>query len=156
MTEIFIFLHVASAIVFIGELMFASLWLRSAVARGEDLPVARYVISTMRLTSRGVAFPAIVVQLISGLALMHFREVHFSRAIWLWVSIALFTVVASMWHGTLIPLRKKLERLLEGGAAGPLPAEYGPIAKRWVSVSRTVLVLIGVILVLMVWRPVLS
>lgn len=156
MTSLFVFLHVASAIVFVGELLFASFWLRSSIGRSEGLPVARYVVATMRLTSRGVALPAIAVQLISGIALMHFRHVLISRAIWLWASIALFAVAAALWHATLIPMRKRLEQILEGASgATALPAEYGPIAERWVSVSRTVLALLGVVLVLMIWKPML-
>jgi len=133
----------------VGEILFASLWLRSSLSRGADASVTRYVVATMAITSRGVALPASQINLVTGILLIFLGPTHFSHALWLWVSIALYTIMAGMWHGTLIPLRKKMESVLEGSGT----SEYGPMARRWVSVSRTVLILFALILVLMIWKP---
>ncbi len=153
MLLLLLFLHIASAVVLVGEILFASLWLRSSLARGSDAGVTRYVIATMTVTSRGVAMPAFVVNLASGVLLSIFGHVHWSHAIWLILSIVLYTIMASLWHGTLIPLRKKMAVMLEGVGSGPLPAEYEPMARQWVRISGAVLVLFAAILVLMVWKP---
>jgi uncharacterized membrane protein len=153
MTQLLLFLHIGSAVLLVGEILFASLWLRSSLARAADPGVTRYVITTMAVTSRGVAMPAFVVNLASGVLLSIFGHVHWSHAIWLILSIVLYTIMASLWHGTLIPLRKRMAEKLEAVGSGPLPADYEPMARQWVRISGAVLMLFAAILVLMVWKP---
>jgi uncharacterized membrane protein len=97
--------------------------------------------------------PAFAVNLASGVALSIFGDVQWSRAIWLILSIVLYTIMGSLWHGTLIPLRKRMALMLEGVGQGPLPADYEPMARMWTKVSGAVLMLFLAIFALMIWRP---
>lgn len=144
----------------IGELLFASLWLRSALARGGGSAITRYTLATMEWTSKSFAFPAILVNLLTGLALMHFAHVDLGRAKWLIVALVLYVVLSGIWHGMLIPTRKKMQRLVEAVPAAGYPAEdretsseFRGLSKRWVSGSVVALALVFVILGLMVLQP---
>jgi uncharacterized membrane protein len=153
MIPLLLFFHIGSAALLVGEILFASIWLRSSLSRRSDAGVTRYVIATMAVTSRGIAMPAFAVNLASGVALSIFGDVQWSRAIWLILSIVLYTIMGSLWHGTLIPLRKRMALMLEGVGQGPLPADYEPMARMWTKVSGAVLMLFLAIFALMIWRP---
>jgi uncharacterized membrane protein len=155
-----VYLHAASAVVLIGELLFASLWLRSALARGGGSAITRYTLATMEWTSKSVALPAILVNLLTGLALLHFAHIDFRRAKWVIVSLALYVVLTGIWHGMLIPTRKKMQRLVEAAPSAGYPteeretsSEFRGLSKRWVSGSVVALVTVFVILGLMVLQP---
>lgn len=156
-----VFLHVASAVALIGELIYASLWLRSALARGGGSAITRYTLATMEWTSKSVALPAILVNLIAGLALLHFAHIDFARETWIHISLGLYVVLTGIWHGMLIPTRKKMQRLVEAAPAAGYPAEeretsseFRGLAGRWLSVNAVALVLVFAILALMVLKPV--
>ncbi|HEX7078045.1 MAG TPA: DUF2269 family protein [Candidatus Eisenbacteria bacterium] len=167
MRQALVFLHVAGGVLLIGELLFASLWLRSAMSRGGSPAILRYTLATMTWTSKSVALPAILVNLIAGLALLHFAGVHLGGAIWVWLSLALYVVLSGLWHGVLIPTRKRMLARMEeaagsaggggtgAGAAGAIPEETLAMARRWISVSGAVLALLFAILLLMTWKPAL-
>jgi hypothetical protein len=72
LTQLLLFLHIGSAVLLVGEILYATLWLRSSLARGTDPNVTRYVLGTMALTSRGIAMPAYGVNLASGIVLSFF------------------------------------------------------------------------------------
>ena len=153
MIQLLLFLHIGGAVLLVGEILYASLWLRSSLHRGPEPQITRYVLGTMALTTRGVAMPAYYVNLISGILLGFVANVHWSRAIWLIVSIVLYTIMSSLWQGTLIPLRQKMEAELERAGSGSLPATFEPMARQWVRISGAVLALLAAILGLMIWRP---
>jgi uncharacterized membrane protein len=160
--SVLLYLHVAGAVALTGELLFASLWLRSALARGGGPAVVRYVLATMAWTSKSVALPAILVNLLSGLALLHFAHVRMSEATWIVVSLVLYVVLTGIWHGMLIPLRKKMQKLVEAAPAVGYAAEeretsgeFAPLARRWVSGSAAAIALLFLILLLMVLKPTL-
>jgi uncharacterized membrane protein len=156
-----LYLHIAGGVALVGELLIGSLWLRSALARGGGSAVLRYALATMAWTSKSIALPAILVNLIAGLALLHFGTPGILVGTkWIFVSIALYVVLSGLWHGMLIPMRKKMQGLIEAApAAGyaaeerETTAEFTALAKAWLSVSGIVLALLFVILLLMVWKP---
>ena len=160
MRSLLLYLHVASAVALTGELLFASLWLRSALARGGGSSIVRYTLATMAWTSKSIAFPAILVNLITGLALLHFAGIETEHAKWVIVSLVLYVVLTGIWHGMLIPLRKRMQKLVEAAPAAGYgaevredSAEFMGLAKRWISVSGAAIALLFVILLLMVWKP---
>jgi len=163
MTELFRVFHVIGAVVLIGELFYAGLWLARAVARGEA-GLRVYVLATMAWTSKSYALPAILINLLTGLALIHFRKTALAHALWLWIALALYIVVTGLWHGVLIPRRKKMAALYgepeKGGARIVAAGEGGhgsfdEMARGWLAVNGVTVLLLFVILALMVWRPML-
>ena len=161
MTEFFRVFHVIGAVVLIGELLYAGLWLARAVARGEA-GLRVFVLATMAWTSKSYALPAILINLLTGLALIHFRKVPLAHALWLWIALALYIVVTGLWHGVLIPRRKKMSSLYgepEKGAAKLVASGEGghgsfdEMARGWLAVNGVTVLLLFVILALMVWRP---
>ncbi|HEU4335356.1 MAG TPA: DUF2269 family protein [Candidatus Eisenbacteria bacterium] len=166
MAELFRALHVIGGVVLVGELLFSGLWLGRALARG-DTNLRPYALATMAWTSKSYALPAILVNLIAGLALIHFARTPLAHALWLWIALGLYVVVTGLWHGVLIPRRKKMAALFgepekgaKGGAAaapaggaGASDAEFEAMARGWLGVNAVTVLLLFAILVLMVWRP---
>ena len=155
------FLHIAGAVVLIGDLLYGGFWLGQAVKRG-DAGLRGYVLATMAWTSKSYALPAILVNLIAGLGLIHFRHTPMATALWLWISIPLYVVVTGLWHGVLIPRRKKMaaafgepEKGGKAAGAGAAAGDFDAMARGWLSVNGVVLTLLFVILALMIWRPTL-
>jgi uncharacterized membrane protein len=155
-----LYLHVASAVTLIGELLFASLWLRSALARGGGSAITRYALATMAWTSKSVAFPSLLVNLVSGLGLLHAEHVSLSEARWLVVSLILYVLLMGIWHGILTPMRRKMQKLVEAAPAAGYPteereasSEFHSMASRWVSASVGAAALLFLILFLMVAKP---
>ena len=161
MTEAMRILHVFGAVVLIGDLLFAGFWLSRAVKRG-DTGLRAYVLATMAWTSKSYALPAILVNLIAGLALIHFKETPMATALWLWIALVLYVVVTGLWHGVLIPRRKKMAALFgepekgaKAGTAAAAAGDFDSMARGWLSVNGVTVLLLFVILALMVWRPTL-
>jgi|AP12_2_1047962.scaffolds.fasta_scaffold98752_2 uncharacterized membrane protein len=159
MTDFFRILHVLGGVVLIGELLFSGLWLARALARG-DAGLRGYVLATMAWTSKSWALPAILINLVAGLALLHFRHTPLAHALWLWIAVVLYVVVTGLWHGVLIPRRKKMaarfgepEKGAAAAAGGGDAAEFEAMAKGWLGVNAVTVALLFVILALMVWRP---
>ncbi len=157
MTDFFRVLHVFGGFVLVGELLFAGLWLGRAVARG-DAGLRPYVLSTMAWTSKSYALPAILVNLVAGLALIHFRKTPMAHALWLWIALALYVVVTGLWHGALIPRRKRMAAMFgepEKGAAKKTEGggDFDTLARAWLRLNAVTVILLFVILALMVWRP---
>lgn len=160
MTEFFRILHVFGAVVLIGDLLFAGFWLSRAVARG-DAGLRSFVLATMAWTSKSYALPAILINLIAGLALIHFKKTPMATALWLWISLVLYVVVTGLWHGVLIPKRKKMAAMFgepeKGGkaAVAGAPGDFDSMARAWLGINGVTVILLFVILALMVWRPTL-
>ncbi|MGE5175110.1 MAG: DUF2269 family protein [Hyphomicrobiales bacterium] len=154
---ILLFFHVAGAVVLMGELLFASLWLKAALKKTGGSTLLRYTLATMTWTSKSYALPAILVNLLAGLGLLHFAGVAWGTAIWLWISLVLYVVVTGMWHGMLIPMRKRMLAAVEAAAGsggdGAAPAETLAMASKWVSASGVVMAMLFAILLLMTWKP---
>jgi uncharacterized membrane protein len=154
-------LHVFGAVVLIGDLLYGGHWLRRAVQRGEA-GVRPYVLATMAWTSKSLALPAILINLLAGLALIHFKKTPLATALWLWIALALYIVVTGLWHGVLIPRRKKMAAMFgepeKGGKAGTAAGtagDFDSMARAWLGVNGATVLLLFVILALMVWRPTL-
>lgn len=155
-----LFLHVASAVALTGELLFASLWFRAALARGGGPAVTRYALGTMAWTSKSVALPFILLNLLTGLALIHFNRFSLIGTRWILISLALYVILTGLWHGLLIPTRKRMQALVESvPAAGyasedrETSVEFSGLARKWISMSGVAIALLFAILLLMVWKP---
>lgn len=152
----------------IGDLLFAGFWLSRAVARG-DAGLRPYVLATMAWTSKSYALPAILINLIAGLALIHFKKTPMATALWLWIALVLYIVATGLWHGVLIPKRKKMAAMFgepekgakagagaaAAGAAAGAAADFDSMARAWLGVNGVTVFLLFAILALMVWRPTL-
>jgi uncharacterized membrane protein len=100
--------------------------------------------------------PATIASIVTGVTLAFLGRFSWARSTWLVAAVVLFAIAGAVWHWGLIPLRVKMGALVEAEEDGAdLPAEYERVARRWLSVNGVILALLGAILALMVWRPVL-
>lgn len=166
MTELMRALHVIGAVLMIGELTYSGFWFGRAVKRG-DASLRSFVLATMAWTSKSWALPAILVNLLTGLALVHFRKTPMATALWLWVAVVLYIVVTGLWHGALIPKRKKMAALIGepekggkaaapgGGAVAAAAGDFDAMASGWLQLNAVTVFLLFAILLLMILRPTL-
>jgi len=160
-TELLRVLHVVGAVLLIGDLAYSGFWFGRAVKRG-DASLRSYVLATMAWTSKTWALPAIAINLLTGLALIHFRGTPMATALWLWIAVVLYVVMSGLWHGILIPTRKKMAAMIgepekggKSGAAAGAAGDFDAMARAWLQVNALTVLLVFVILVLMIWRPTL-
>jgi uncharacterized membrane protein len=156
--------HVIGAVLMIGELTYSGFWFGNAVKRG-DASLRSFVLATMAWTSKTYALPAILVNLLTGLALIHFRKTPMATALWLWIAVVLYIVVTGLWHGALIPKRKKMAAMIGepekggkaggGAAAAAASAEFDAMAAGWLRLNAVAVFLLFAILLLMILRPTL-
>jgi uncharacterized membrane protein len=100
--------------------------------------------------------PATVASISTGVALAFLGRFSWTRSTWLVAAVVLFTIAGAVWHWGLIPLRVQMGALVEAEEDGAdLPPEYERLARRWLSANGVILALLGAILALMIWRPVL-
>jgi uncharacterized membrane protein len=162
-TEFLRVLHVAGAVLLIGELTYSGIWFGRAVKRG-DASLRSYVLATMAWTSKTWALPAIAVNLLTGLALIHFRGTPMATALWLWIAVVLYVVMSGLWHGILIPTRKKMAAMIGepekggkavGGGSAASSGDFEAMARAWLQVNGLTVLLVFAVLILMIWRPTL-
>ncbi len=154
MREAVLFVHIASAILLAGDLVFGTAWLAGSLRAPGGPALARYVQRSLRSSGRRIALPAMLVLFLSGLYLVHLDHLSFHRDLWVSVSLLLFLVLSGLWHGVLIPVRKKMERAAESaGTADALGEDYPKLARAWINASGAILFLTAAILVLMVSKP---
>ena len=160
MKTLLLYLHIAGGLALTGELLMGTLWLRSAVARGGGPAILRYALGTMAWTGRSIALPAMLVNLVAGLGLLHLGGAAMMKGKWVIGSVVLYVILMGLWHGMLIPTRKKMQVLIEGAPAAGYAAEeretsseFLGLAKRWLAISAVAVVILFAILFLMVWRP---
>ncbi len=133
------------------------MYLAASLRRPDRRRIAPFVQSLLRLTGRAIGVPATVASVLTGFALAFVGGYSWTRSIWLVAAVALFTIAGAVWHWGLIPLRVRMGALVgaEEDAVADVPPEYEHLAKRWLSVNGAILALLGAILALMVWKPML-
>ena len=101
--------------------------------------------------------PATVLSLLTGVGLVYAGGFSWTRSIiWLLAALALFSIAGAVWHWGLIPLRVRMGALADAERdAADVSPEYERLARRWLSVNGVIVALLGAILALMVWKPVL-
>jgi uncharacterized membrane protein len=100
--------------------------------------------------------PATIASILTGVGLVVVGGFSWTRSIWLLAAIALFSIAGAVWHWGLIPLRVRMGALVRSdGDEADVPPEYVRLARRWLSVNGAILALLGAILALMIWKPVL-
>lgn len=136
------FLHIASAIVFVGPLIVVTAASPRAIHAGADgLPLLRWLQRSTRIYGA-----LTLVVLLFGLWLVPVAHVKWGE-FWLSSSMTLYVVALGLLFGLVVPDLRQAVVHLEAGEASDVKA--GRIA----AVSGAISLIWLVILLLMVWRP---
>lgn len=133
------------------------MWLAASLRRADSARIAPYVQALLRLTGRWIGVSATVGSIVTGVWLAFLGGFSWTRSVWMTGGIALFAIAGAVWHWGLIPLRIRMgERAAVAERTGELPADYLPLARRWLTVNGVILALLAAILWLMVSKPTLA
>jgi uncharacterized membrane protein len=146
-------MHQLGAILFMGNIVIAAVWL-SLARRSRDAESLRFGLRGVVLTDALFTLPGSLLLLLNGgiLGTPYFE----TGARWLFISIALFLLSAILWLAVLIPVQKRLCRLVDPvPRGGALPAECDGLLARWFRVGGVAVLLPLAALVLMVFKPAL-
>jgi uncharacterized membrane protein len=148
MYQVLLFIHIVSAIIWVGGAFFAQLLAIRVNASNDPNELPRFGRNVEFLGMR-VFLPASIVLFIAG-ALMVAQQWSFGQ---LWVSISMGLWILSAVAGALYigPRTKKVAQLFE--AEGPSSTAARALMDRIFLVSRLELVSFAVIVALMVFKP---
>lgn len=143
-------IHIFSAIAALGANLTYGFLTYKAEREPQHLP---FMLHTIRWLDNKVANRSYMVVLITGLALVWINDYSFS-ALWIWLSLFLFTVIAIIGMLLYAPVLKQQIHLAERQETKT--EAYQKIRAKSVVLGVTVTLLVVIILVLMVWKPMLS
>ena len=147
MYELIVFVHILSAMVWVGGGLFAQFTMAHLRSNGGDATVADYLIGLEWAENRVFGLSSGLV-FITGVTMVALSEAWTFSQLWVIVALTLFIVDAAIqgiWGGRAL---KDLRHAYESDAAGI----SGPL-KRVVTVNNVDTVLVLVILSMMVFKP---
>jgi uncharacterized membrane protein len=147
-------MHILGAVLFLGNILVSAAWVSVArrLRHTESLRVAiRGIIATDTLFT----MPGVLLLLLNGgiLGTPYFK----AGAMWLFISIGLFVLSAIIWGVVLVPLQRRLSRIMKATPPGSaVPAEGDILLRRWFRWGGVATLLPLAVLVLMVAKPALG
>ena len=100
-------LHLAGALLFLGNVLVGAVWLALADASG-SVPTLRFATRVINVADLALTAPGALLALLNGAALANAWGGLFG-APWLVRSLALFGAITCLWAFILVPLQLKLE-----------------------------------------------
>lgn len=152
----FKFLHLLSAVLFLGNLIVSAMWKLQADRSG-DAAVAAFAARLVARTDKLFTGPAAFVVLMTGGMLPTAGGYGFGGQGWIHAGATAFVLSGLIWLIVLIPIQRKQSAMaatFESGAQ--IPAEYQALTKRWAKWGGIATLLPIVALALMVYRPWIS
>jgi uncharacterized membrane protein len=141
------FLHVLAAVIGVG----ANLTYPVLLARAHQEPAhLAHILGTIRVLDRRVAMPAYGVILLTGLLMVWIGPVSITAS-WVWISLALYAVIAAIGAAALAPAMGTMRQTLAAG--GPESPGYRRAQTRAYRLVAIAVALAVVILGLMVIKP---
>jgi uncharacterized membrane protein len=149
--DLFLWLHIAIAIVAFGPTFTFPVW--TAMARRTGGPAIPYAIGTIRRLLERVILPLAVVMPFTGVVLIYVGRFDLWGTPWLLVAIALYTIAFGIAAGLSLPNVRRMLSLFGPEMTDSQRAEVMARADRQRIFGYTNSVLILVIVFLMVAKP---
>jgi uncharacterized membrane protein len=149
--QIWLFLHVLGAVLFLGNIVTAAFW-KAMADRTDNPEVIRYAAKNVMLADWVFTLPGLVLIIVSG-SLMAASGGLLSGWNWLTLSLLLFAVTGVIWLAVLLPLQRKMIRLsAANAAAGSVNDAYRRASRHWNTIGLIATLLPVVILYLMIGK----
>lgn len=150
---LWLFLHIAGSVLFLGNIITAAFWKIRADLKGDPAEVHNTVKNVM-LADLVFTLPGLLLIIISGVVMAVQAGYVMGGMNWLMASLILFGVTGILWAGFLIPLQKGMIRhSMQSIRDGVISAGYKRASTYW-AVGGTIATLLPVvILYFMVSKP---
>ena len=144
-------MHILGAILFMGNIVVTATWVTIA-RRARHTEALRVAVRGIVATDTIFTMPGVLLLALNGgiLGTPFFKQ----GAMWLFISIGLFIIGGIVWGAALVPLQRRLSRLMKATPpSAAVPAEVDTLLKRWFRWGGVATLLPLVALVLMVVKP---
>ncbi len=144
-------MHLVGAVLFLGNIVVTAVW-ASLGRRSRDPEVVRFLVRGVLVTDAVFTLPGVILLVLNGgiLGTAWFK----AGAPWIIVSVTLFAITGILWGAVLVPIQRKLARVVAGMPnGGPIPPEYDILMAKWFRFGGIATLLPLVTLVLMVLKP---
>ena len=146
-------IHIAGAILFVGNITVTALWKTAADRTGNPVIVA-WSQRLVRVTDRAFTVPGILLLLGDGLVMALERGPLVYHSVWVMWGVTLLLASGVIWGVVLVPVQRRQLRLsLDFRAGREIPAGYWLLARRWRMFGMLATLLPWAALWLMVLRP---
>lgn len=152
--NIWLFVHVLGAILFVGNIVTAAFWkIRADFSGNPD--VVYHGVRNVMLADYVFTLPGLIMIIVSGNVMAVQAGYSMSVFSWLTLSQFLFALTGVVWVLVLIPLQRKMIRLgREAVQTGTVPESYRRVSLYWAVFGTAATVLPVLILYLMVFKNV--
>ncbi len=125
---VFKLLHLASVVLFLGNIITGLFWMRYAF-KTRKLPIIRHTVQGVIFSDRIFTLPGVVLIVAGGLLSAIHGQIPITGTGWIFWSIVLFSIsgIAFIWK--VAPLQKKLYRLTMDSSAQN--------AEDWIKINKT-------------------
>ncbi|WP_339223489.1 DUF2269 family protein [Paenibacillus sp. FSL W7-1332] len=150
---LWLFLHIAGCVLFLGNIITAAFWKIRADLRGDPAEVHNTVKNVL-LADMVFTLPGLLLIIISGVVMAVQAGYAMGGMNWLMASLILFGVTGILWAGFLIPLQKGMIRhSMQSIRDGVISAGYKRASTYWALGGTIATLLPIVILYFMVSKP---
>lgn len=147
-----LFLHVAGAVLLVGNIITAAFWHERARRTG-NAAVVHSAAKTVMLADGVFTLPGIMLLVVSG-AIMAERSGYGWGFHWLTLSLLLFGLSGAIWLAALLPLQRRMIRLSRQGLeSGVVPQDYLRVSAGWNAFGTIAALLPVIVLYLMIAKP---
>jgi len=145
-------LHVISAAILLG-MGFCSAFFKLQVDRTGNLPAIVFASQTVVLVDRIFTMPAVVLQLVTGLAMVWLGGYSISEA-WIMFALGFFVLTGFCWiPAVYIQLRCRKMAMRASQAGTALPSEYQHLSRIWFWLGVVGFTAVWILVGLMVMKP---
>ncbi|MGY5343203.1 DUF2269 family protein [Paenibacillus glucanolyticus] len=150
---LWLFLHIAGCVLFLGNIITAAFWKVRADLKGDPTEI-HHTVKNVMLADYVFTLPGLLLLIISGVVMSVQAGYGMGGMSWLAVSLILFGITGILWAGILIPLQKGMIRLsLESIGGGVISDRYKRVSIYWAVGGTAATLLPVIILYLMVSKP---
>jgi uncharacterized membrane protein len=146
--------HVFSVVLFLGNIITGIFWKAHADATGDPKVQAHALAGVIR-SDAWFTLPAVVVIIITGVALASMAGLPLLGTGWIAASLAAFALSGVLFGAFIAPLQRRLLTEALGAqpeAAWPSPA-YRRLSRRWEAIGLVAIALPLAALALMIFKP---
>src|SRR6266478_3496009 len=149
-----LFFHILGVVLLLGNTIVSIFWKFKSDST-KDLKIIAHTHREIRRADRIFSHIGIILILITGFGLWHVDRIKVMQTKWLLWGLILFVISMIVWGAVIVPTEKRLTSLSDKSLTeGNVDPGIIRLSKKWYNTAAIFVALMGIILILMVYRPV--
>lgn len=147
-------LHILAVVMFLGNISTGIFWKEHA-DRTRDPRIIAHAMAGIIAADRLFTVPGVLLIVLAGIGTAMRGHLPLLRTGWIFWSLVLFTLSGIAFMGWLVPVQKKMHKLMQAGAESGQPdwEGYHKLSRAWTFWGAVALLLPLAAMVLMVLKP---